>query len=197
MFSAYWDPEWVRCFMGGYRRGRHGFEGARRHAFWQEFVGERGQRADRGIVRYLVLDAIAQQPRHGYDIMQTITEKSGGAYKPSPGVIYPTLQMLEEMELIRGVESEGRKVFEITEEGRLELKANRLEVEDFYERTAGPAEWEEQAEIFADLAGDTARLFRLYRHAARRGRLTTATKRAIRNELDAAIERIEEILSRD
>jgi len=194
MYTAFGDPEWVRCWMGGNRRGRHGFEGPRRHAFWQEFMGERGQRADRGIVRYLVLDAIAQQPRHGYEIMQTIAEKSGGAYKPSPGVVYPTLQMLEEMGLIRGVESDGRKVFEISEEGRRELEANRLDVEEFYERTAGPAEWEQQAEIFADLAGDMAKLFRLYRHAARRGRLTTATKKAIRNELDTAIERIEAIL---
>jgi DNA-binding PadR family transcriptional regulator len=197
MYTAFWDPEWVRCWMGGYRGGRHGSEGARRHSFWQELMGERGQRADRGIVRYLVLDAIAQQPRHGYEIMQTIADRSDGAYKPSPGVIYPTLQMLEEMALIRGVESGGRKVFEITEEGRRELEANRLEVEDFYERAAGPAEWEQQAEIFADLAGDMAKLFRLYRHAARRGRLTTATKRTIRNELDAAIDRIEEILKHD
>jgi DNA-binding PadR family transcriptional regulator len=183
--------------MGGDRRGRPGFEGARRHAFWQEFMGERGQRADRGIVRYLVLEAIEKQPRHGYEIMQTITERSGGAYKPSPGVIYPTLQMLEEMALIRGVESDGRKVFEITEEGRRELEANRLEVEDFYERSAGPADWEQQSEIFADLAGDMAKLFRLYRLAARRGRLTTATRKAIRNELDTAIERIEALLRRD
>lgn len=197
MFTAYWDPEWVRCWMGGYRRGRPGFEGARRHAFWQELMGERGQRADRGIVRYLVLDAVEQQPRHGYEIMQTITDRSGGAYKPSPGVVYPTLQMLEEMELIRGVESNGRKVFEITDEGRRELEANRLDVEEFYERAAGPADWEEQAEIFADLAGDMAKLFRLYRLAARRGRLTTASKKAIRNELDTAIERIEAILKRD
>jgi DNA-binding PadR family transcriptional regulator len=197
MHTAYWDPEWAQCWMGGYRRAKHGYERARHHSFWQEFMGERGQRADRGVVRYLVLDAVAQQPRHGYEIMQAIAERSGGAYKPSPGVVYPTLQMLEEMGLIRGVESAGRKVFEITAEGRRELEANRLEVEDFYERAAGPAEWEQQAEIFADLAGDMAKLFRLYRLAARRGRLTTATKKAIRNELDAAIERIEAILRGD
>jgi len=197
MHTAYWDPEWAQCWMGGYRRMRHGFDRARRHAFWQELMGERGQRADRGVVRYLVLDVLAQQPRHGYEIMQAIAERSGGAYKPSPGVIYPTLQMLEEMGLIRGVESEGRKVFEITEEGRRELAANRLEVEDFYDRAAGPSDWEEQAEIFADLAGDMAKLYRLYRLAARRGRLTTATKKAIRAELDAAIERIEALLRRD
>ena len=197
MHTAHWGPEWAQCWMGGHHRARHGFARARHHAFWQDLVGERGQRADRGVVRYLVLDAVAQQPRHGYEIMQAITERSGGAYKPSPGVIYPTLQMLEEMGLIRAVETAGRKVFEITEEGRRELEANRLEVEDFYERAAGPAEWEQQAEIFADLAGDMAKLFRLYRLAARRGRLTTATKKAIRNELDAAIERIEAILRRD
>src|SRR6185295_17096350 len=169
MHTAYWDPEWAQCWMGGYRRMRQGFERGKRHAFWQEFMGERGQRADRGLVRYLVLDVVAQQPRHGYEIMQAIADRSGGAYKPSPGVIYPTLH---------------------------ELEANRLEVEDFYERSAGPSDWEEQAEIFADLASDMARLYRLYRLAARRGRLNTATKKAIRSELDAAIERIEVILRR-
>jgi DNA-binding PadR family transcriptional regulator len=160
-------------------------------------MGEPGHRADRGVVRYLVLAALAEQPRHGYDIMQAIAERSGGSYKPSPGVIYPTLQMLDELGHVRSTEADGRKVFAITEEGRRDLAAHRYEVEDFYDRADASSEWEEHAEIFADLATNVARLYRLYRRAARKGRLSGATKRAVRAELDAAIERIESIIDRD
>src|SRR5271170_842301 len=68
---------------------------------WAEMFSEwwRGPapRCERGFVRWLVLDAIAAQPRHGYEIIQAIAEKSRGSYRPSPGVVYPTLQMLEDV----------------------------------------------------------------------------------------------------
>ncbi len=197
MRAAYWEPEWTQCWMGGFRGRRHGAHRAWRRDFWQELVGERGTRADRGLVRFLVLAALAEQPRHGYEIMQAITERSAGNYKPSPGVIYPTLQMLEEMELVRGTESGGRKVFEITAAGRQELEANRPEVEDFYERANASADWGDQAEIFVDLAADMASLYRMYRQAARRGRLDATIRKAIRDELEGALERIAAILGQE
>src|SRR5690348_4681657 len=79
-----------------------GFPG--RGGTWQrlrEMFEERPPRADRGLVRYLVLDAISTQPRIGYEIMAAIESMSNGAYRPSPGVIYPTLQLLEELEHVR------------------------------------------------------------------------------------------------
>jgi DNA-binding PadR family transcriptional regulator len=159
-------------------------------------MGEPGPRAERGVVRTLVLDALSKQPRHGYEIMQAITERSGGTYKPSPGVIYPTLQMLEELRLIRGAEADGRKVYEITEEGRRELAEHQYDVDDFYERS-GPSDWEQHTDAFADLASDVGRLYRLYKRAARRGHLTGAVKKAVRAEFDKALDRIEEILDRE
>lgn len=60
-------------------------------------LGDPPPRAERGEIRYLVLDAIKERPRHGYEIIQHIEERAGGTYRPSPGVIYPTLQMLEEL----------------------------------------------------------------------------------------------------
>lgn len=176
---------------------QQGWDKSWRKGFWQDFMGESGHRADRGAVRYLVLDAISRQPRHGYDIMQTIADKSRGTYKPSPGVIYPTLQMLEELDHSRSVEANGRKVFQITEEGLADLAEHRYEVDEFYERTGGPADWEEQAEMFADLASGVSQLFRLYKRAAKRGALTNAAKKAIRAELAGALERIEKIIERD
>jgi DNA-binding PadR family transcriptional regulator len=72
-----------------------------------------------------VLDAIGSQPRHGYEIIQAIGDKSSGAYKPSPGVIYPTLQMLEELGHARTIPRDERKVYEITDDGRRELASHQ------------------------------------------------------------------------
>src|SRR5579871_1914687 len=90
-----------------------GMRGDAWSGMWAEWWRGPTPRADRGLVRYLVLDAIAQQPRHGYEIIQVIGEKSGGAYRPSPGVVYPTLQMLEELGHARTVEKDDRKVYTI------------------------------------------------------------------------------------
>ena len=71
----------------------------------------------KGDLKYIVLGFIKDKPRHGYDIIRELEEQSWGFYKPSPGVIYPTLQMLEEMGYARSAEQEGKKIYSITEEG--------------------------------------------------------------------------------
>jgi DNA-binding PadR family transcriptional regulator len=73
-------------------------------------------------MKYLVLEALADGPRHGYEIMTAIEERRG--FRPSPGSVYPTLQMLEDGELVKSQEVEGKRVYTITEAGR-ELLANR------------------------------------------------------------------------
>jgi DNA-binding PadR family transcriptional regulator len=75
----------------------------------------------------VILDLIKDKPRHGYDIIQELEEQSYGFYKPSPGVIYPTLQMLEEMGYASSAEQEGKKVYTITEEG-LKFLAKRSNI---------------------------------------------------------------------
>src|SRR5262245_17769288 len=121
--------------------GRHGWAGwgprgrrGRDFGFFASHFGEPGPRAERGGVKYLLLDALSDAPRHGYEIMQVIEERSRGAYRPSPGVVYPTLELLAETGLVRASEKEGRKIYEITEAGRKELEANRDSVADFYEQ---------------------------------------------------------------
>jgi len=74
-------------------------------------------RARRGDVRTAILLLLADEPMHGYQIMQRLEEKSGGAWRPSPGSVYPTLQLLEDQGIIKGEESEGRRVFSLTEGG--------------------------------------------------------------------------------
>jgi DNA-binding PadR family transcriptional regulator len=78
----------------------------------------RGPRVKRGDVRAAILDALASQPMNGYQIIQQIAERSGGAWKPSPGSVYPTLQQLEDEGLVEGTEVEGRRVLQLTEAGR-------------------------------------------------------------------------------
>ena len=88
----------------------------------------------RGDIRTAVLAVLTEAPGHGYDVMQNLEEKSEGAWRPSPGSVYPTLQLLEDEGLVRSTEREGKRVFEITDAGRAEV-AERIE-------QAGGTPWE-------------------------------------------------------
>jgi DNA-binding PadR family transcriptional regulator len=81
-----------------------------------------GPRAGRGDVRCAILFLLAERPMHGYQVIQELTERSGGMWQPSPGSIYPTLQQLEDEGLVRSSESDGRRVFELTDAGRAEVE---------------------------------------------------------------------------
>jgi DNA-binding PadR family transcriptional regulator len=78
-----------------------------------------------GDLRLVLLALIEEKPRHGYELIKELEEKFGGAYAPSPGSVYPTLTLLEELEYLRSSSSEGtKKLFEITAEGRRYLREN-------------------------------------------------------------------------
>ncbi len=86
--------------------------------------GHRGRgrgRARRGDVRLALLRLLAEEPRNGYQLMQTIEERSDGRWRPSPGSVYPTLSQLEDEGLVRSTESDGARHFEITDAGREHL----------------------------------------------------------------------------
>ena len=78
----------------------------------------RGSSFQKGDLKYVILNLMKEKPRHGYEIIRELEEQSHGLYKPSPGVIYPTLQMLEEMGYAVSTEQESKKVYTITEEGQ-------------------------------------------------------------------------------
>ncbi len=78
----------------------------------------RGPAFQKGDLKYVILGLLKETPRHGYDIIRELEERSRGLYKPSPGVVYPTLQMLEEMGYAASREEEGKKVYAITEDGQ-------------------------------------------------------------------------------
>jgi len=128
--------------MGGDCGKRHGMHRGGRgrgmgHGFGRDFGGRhghddegrgRGSRRrmfDSGELRLVLLKLIAEEPRHGYDLIRQIEELTGGAYAPSPGVIYPTLTLLDDMGQIEAQQSEGaKKLFAITADGQAELDAN-------------------------------------------------------------------------
>jgi DNA-binding PadR family transcriptional regulator len=171
-------------FGGGHGAG-HG-----RPGWWGDWFGEAPPRADRGGVRYLVLDAIAEQSRHGYEIIQFIAERSGGSYKPSPGVIYPTLQMLEELGHAKVEELETRKVYAITKAGRADLEEHREYVDDFYGRGDDDS-WERHGEDMQEVVMRIMGLLKLFKKSMRRGTLTPGVLARVARILDEAAERIE------
>lgn len=76
----------------------------------------------RGDIRNALLRALLDGPAHGYEIIGRLEEKSGGLWRPSPGSVYPTLQMLEEQDLLRSHEDGGKRVYELTDTGRAEVE---------------------------------------------------------------------------
>jgi len=103
--------------------------------------GGRGRRMfDGSELRLVLLKLIEEQPRHGYDLIREIEERSGGAYAPSPGVIYPTLTMLDDMALVESKAEGARKAFAITEAGSAELAEKAEEVAALFERLAALGE---------------------------------------------------------
>ena len=88
-----------------------------------------------GELKLVLLKLIADEPRHGYDLIRAIEELTGGEYAPSPGVVYPTLTLLQDMGFIEEAPGEGaRKPFQATEDGRAHLEEKAEEVEELFER---------------------------------------------------------------
>jgi DNA-binding PadR family transcriptional regulator len=122
----------------GNRRYGRGHDGG-----FPGFLG-RGPRAGRGDVRAAILTLLTEQPMHGYQIMREIGERSGGVWRPSPGSIYPTLQQLEDEELVRAETGDGgRRVYALTDAGREAQTAS----------AGGKAPWDE-----VGVEGDTSAL---------------------------------------
>jgi DNA-binding PadR family transcriptional regulator len=115
----------------GHGRGRHdhaheipwgmGRQGAA--LFGPPWAGAR--KARRGDIRTAVLSALEETPAHGYEVIQRLSERSGGRWRPSPGSVYPTLQLLEDEGLVTGEEQDGKRVYSINDAGRQELEERR------------------------------------------------------------------------
>jgi DNA-binding PadR family transcriptional regulator len=166
-----WGHRGHRCgplgwaFTKGKGHGRPSFEDLERYAAMRHmrggpggpmFGGPRGGRgrgrARRGDVRLALLLLLGEEPRNGYQLMQTIEERSDGRWRPSPGSVYPTLSQLEDEGLVHAADGENGKVFEITGAGREHLAS----------RSDEPAPWDQPQEAggqaFAEIASLVAQI---------------------------------------
>ena len=116
-----WDPSFMSGFFGAEGRPRGRWRG--------------GRMFEQGDLRYVVLRLLEEKPRHGYEIIKALEERFGGAYAPSPGAVYPTLQLLEDLGYARMVSGEeGKKVYDITDAGRAHLAENQATVDSIFDR---------------------------------------------------------------
>jgi DNA-binding PadR family transcriptional regulator len=123
-YHAMWGQSGPGGYTMGFGRGARGGGGGRRRVF------------DGGELRLVLLKLIADSPRHGYDLIREIEDRTGGAYAPSPGVIYPTLTLLDDMGLIAATTDATKKQFAITDAGTAELDAKADEVNALFDRLA-------------------------------------------------------------
>ena len=136
----------------GRRRGADLMWFAARHRHgdpFGPFGGRGGRRASRGDIRAAILALLSERSMHGYQIIQELAERTGGAWRPSPGSVYPTLQQLEDEELVSEQKSDtGRRVYQLTDTGR--AKAAELPTPAPWEQVAGagtPAQVEAAQEV--------------------------------------------------
>ncbi|AUG76941.1 PadR family transcriptional regulator [Kitasatospora sp. MMS16-BH015] len=131
---------------GGGPFGHGGFGGRHGGGFGPHGRGGgRGRgRARRGDVRASLLALLRERPMHGYEMITEIGERTGGAWRPSPGSVYPTLQLLEEEGLIKAQEVSGKRLFELTETGRAEAEAG---AESPWEEAGRGVDWEAVQEV--------------------------------------------------
>jgi DNA-binding PadR family transcriptional regulator len=149
-------PDWP---FGRFGR-RWGFGGFNQGPGGERFFG-------RGDLKVVILELLRDQPRHGYDIIRALEERMGGSYRPSPGSVYPTLQMLEDLGYVTSTQQEGKKVYAITDEGRRYLAEQQPTIDDIRSRIAAGWDAASRPEV-ADLMHELQQLARaLFRQGTR------------------------------
>src|ERR687885_115014 len=174
-------PKMMKGFFGwGPWRG-HGFDPRRGRVF------------GKGDLKYVILDLLQDRPAHGYEVIRALEERFRGFYSPSPGSVYPTLQMLEDLGYVSSTQRDGKKVYSITDEGRKFLEENRQSVDDIWGRVGGgwdPELMGEMREIGREVKG----IGRMFGSEMRAGRIDREKLRRIREVVVHAAREIEAIL---
>ena len=165
-------------FGHGHERGEHHFRRGARP----------GRLLEHGDLRLLILHLVAERPRHGYEIIKAIEDMAGGAYAPSPGVVYPTLTLLEELGQVAGTAEGSRKSYAITAAGGEALAAQREAVAAILARIAGAQPAEPALPVLRAMENlRTALRLKMGRTA-----LAPEAARRIADALDAAARAVEE-----
>jgi DNA-binding PadR family transcriptional regulator len=170
----------------GHRRFMRGGEGHHHRHFGRG--GRVARFLEHGDLRLLVLHLIGQEPRHGYELIKAVEDLTGGAYAPSPGVIYPTLTMLEELGQAVAATEGTKKLYSITDAGRAALAESQHLVDTILARLAGGTGRENAMPVFRAMENvKTALRMKLGGRAA-----TGETLRRIADALDELARKIEE-----
>jgi DNA-binding PadR family transcriptional regulator len=181
-------------------RGGHGWNwgrGGGGEGWGGDWGGGRGRGRrrvlDSGELRLVLLKLIADQPRHGYDLIRAVEEMTHGEYAPSPGVVYPSLTMLQDMGLIDEVKTEGsRKAFEITADGKDHLAEKEEEIEALFERLKDLGSDQRKAGG-APIKRSIANLLSALWHRATREDADEGTLHKIAAILDEAAQKVERL----
>src|SRR5215469_8579190 len=177
-FGSDCDGRWA---AGRGRHRRHGFGWGGRHGFGGGDMVRAGRMLATGDLRLIALALIAEQPRHGYEIIKVLEEKTAGWYSPSPGIVYPTLTFLEEAGYVTAQAEGAKKLYTITDEGRAYLDQNRDFVDAVLERLG---------KIGNKISRMRQRFGRDDEDDDRRGRLPPLVRAALENLREIAGERL-------
>jgi DNA-binding PadR family transcriptional regulator len=157
------------------------------------FGPRRGRVFEKGDLKYVVLDLLKDKPSHGYEVIRTLEERSRGFYSPSPGSVYPTLQLLEDLGYVVATQRDGKKVYTVTDEGQKFLEEHRRSVEDIWGRVGGGWDPELMAELH-EIRHELRDLGRLFGRKIRAGRMDRDKLRRVREVIVRAARDIEDIL---
>jgi DNA-binding PadR family transcriptional regulator len=180
MSNEYWEGCWPRFAAFSDRRRWRASAGGPWP--WAGFAfGSKSRFFDSGELRLAILSLLSEGPKHGYQLMKELEERSGGIYRASAGSVYPTLQQLEDEEMIRAEQQGGKKVYTLTDAGRKELERDPETVRRIWQRAEECEDWGQYfgPEAFAVLPS-----------------LAPLVKASLRGAAKGGSERVREILER-
>jgi DNA-binding PadR family transcriptional regulator len=160
---------------------------------WFDFDRHHGRFFEKGDLKYVILQLLSERPAHGYEVIRALEERFGGAYTPSAGAVYPTLQMLEDMEYVSSEQQGGKRVYSITDTGRSFLLEQKDVLDGIKQRTS--SWWNPRVRVELH---DMKQEFHEFAHTLRqRGRHAADpdTIRRIRDVIGRARREIDDILS--
>lgn len=150
--------------------------------------GPRGRFFERGAIRWVLLGLLAEGPMHGYEMIRRLEERSGGRYAPSPGVIYPTLQSLEDEGLVTVVNEGGKKVYTITDSGKAALGERPQHFgPERWRRDGGREEGDLRQRVLHNDVADLVSLLRLSEQAVARSPELLPRMRAVLTDARSAL----------
>ena len=153
---------------------------------------------DKGDLKYVILELLQERPSHGYELIRALESRMGGFYAPSPGAVYPTLQMLEDMGYVTSAEQDGKRVYTITDAGRTFLSQRRPVVDEIFGRMreAWDPAWSREAQrVMYEMRDELRDLGRSFAHEARTRWPNPEQVRRIRDVVAKAKTEIQSILS--